>query len=150
MGDRILLRPAERCLRCERGAAGLGCARGVDVCDVGCDDVEALALGGVAHEAWLRASGWWERLPVLQRPRFAHGAEYKGRPAGSMGDIGCFSISAYKIVGAWLLDRPRPVLRRLAGRVRWVKIGLEMFSACPTEVVCVSTWPPAARSRLRW
>jgi uracil-DNA glycosylase family 4 len=34
-----------------------------------------LALGGVAHEAWLRASGWWERLPVLQRPRFAHGAE---------------------------------------------------------------------------
>lgn len=34
-----------------------------------------LALGGVAHEAWLRASGWWERLPVAQRPRFAHGAE---------------------------------------------------------------------------
>lgn len=34
-----------------------------------------LALGGVAHEAWLRASGWWERLPVPQRPRFAHGAE---------------------------------------------------------------------------
>jgi len=34
-----------------------------------------LALGGVAHEAWLRASGWWERLPVALRPRFAHGAE---------------------------------------------------------------------------
>ena len=34
-----------------------------------------LALGGVAHEAWLRASGWWERLPVPQRPRFAHGAQ---------------------------------------------------------------------------
>ena len=34
-----------------------------------------LALGGVAHEAWLRASGWWERLPVPQRPRFAHGTE---------------------------------------------------------------------------
>jgi uracil-DNA glycosylase family 4 len=34
-----------------------------------------LALGGVAHEAWLRASGWWEGLTVAQRPRFAHGAE---------------------------------------------------------------------------
>jgi uracil-DNA glycosylase family 4 len=34
-----------------------------------------LALGGVAHEAWLRASGWWEGLQVPQRPRFAHGAE---------------------------------------------------------------------------
>jgi uracil-DNA glycosylase len=34
-----------------------------------------LALGGVAHEAWLRASGWWERLPVRERPGFAHAAE---------------------------------------------------------------------------
>ena len=34
-----------------------------------------LALGGVAHESWLRASSWWERLPVRQRPTFAHGAE---------------------------------------------------------------------------
>jgi uracil-DNA glycosylase family 4 len=38
-----------------------------------------LALGGVAHEAWLRASGWWERTSRSgsggPRPRFAHGAE---------------------------------------------------------------------------
>jgi uracil-DNA glycosylase family 4 len=34
-----------------------------------------LALGGVAHESWLRAAGWWERLPARERPRFAHGAE---------------------------------------------------------------------------
>ncbi len=46
-----------------------------------------LLLGGVAHEAWLRASGWWDRLPrpgarlrqappgYPDRPRFAHGAE---------------------------------------------------------------------------
>jgi uracil-DNA glycosylase family 4 len=34
-----------------------------------------LALGGVAHDSWLRAAGWWERLPAGQRPRFAHGAE---------------------------------------------------------------------------
>src|SRR5262249_61814036 len=34
-----------------------------------------LALGRVGHEAWLKASGWWERLPPRERPRFAHGAE---------------------------------------------------------------------------
>jgi uracil-DNA glycosylase family 4 len=35
----------------------------------------ALALGRIGHEAWLRASGWWERLAPRERPRFAHGAE---------------------------------------------------------------------------
>jgi uracil-DNA glycosylase family 4 len=34
-----------------------------------------LALGHVGHEAWLKASGWWERLTPRERPRFAHGAE---------------------------------------------------------------------------
>uniref|UniRef100_A0A832I5U5 Type-5 uracil-DNA glycosylase n=1 Tax=Eiseniibacteriota bacterium TaxID=2212470 RepID=A0A832I5U5_UNCEI len=34
-----------------------------------------VALGRIGHEAWLRASGWWERLPAGARPRFAHGAE---------------------------------------------------------------------------
>ena len=34
-----------------------------------------LALGSLAHEHWLRASGWWERLGRGERPRFAHGAE---------------------------------------------------------------------------
>jgi uracil-DNA glycosylase family 4 len=34
-----------------------------------------VTLGGIGHEAWLRASGWWERLPARRRPRFAHGAE---------------------------------------------------------------------------
>ena len=34
-----------------------------------------LLLGSLAHEQWLRASGWWERLGPAQRPRFAHGAE---------------------------------------------------------------------------
>ncbi len=33
-----------------------------------------LALGRVGYEAWLRASGWWERLPARGRPLFAHGA----------------------------------------------------------------------------
>ena len=34
-----------------------------------------LALGRIGHEAWLRASGWWERLPARERPRFGHAAE---------------------------------------------------------------------------
>ncbi|HXF95481.1 MAG TPA: uracil-DNA glycosylase [Gemmatimonadales bacterium] len=34
-----------------------------------------LALGRIAHESWLRAAGWWDRLPPSARPRFAHGAE---------------------------------------------------------------------------
>jgi uracil-DNA glycosylase family 4 len=34
-----------------------------------------LALGRVAWETWLRASGWWERLPPAKRPPFSHGAE---------------------------------------------------------------------------
>jgi len=32
-----------------------------------------LALGRIGHEAWLRASGWWTRLPARRRPRFGHG-----------------------------------------------------------------------------
>jgi uracil-DNA glycosylase family 4 len=32
-------------------------------------------LGRIAWERWLRAAGWWERLPARERPRFAHGAE---------------------------------------------------------------------------
>ncbi len=34
-----------------------------------------VALGRFAHEAWLRAAGWWARLAPAERPRFAHGAE---------------------------------------------------------------------------
>ena len=34
-----------------------------------------VALGRVAHAAWLQAAGWWTRLPASERPVFAHGAE---------------------------------------------------------------------------
>ncbi len=34
-----------------------------------------MALGRVAWESWLRAAGWWDRLPARQRPLFSHGAE---------------------------------------------------------------------------
>jgi uracil-DNA glycosylase family 4 len=33
-----------------------------------------LVLGRIAHDAYLRAAGWWDRLPPAGRPRFAHGA----------------------------------------------------------------------------
>jgi uracil-DNA glycosylase family 4 len=33
-----------------------------------------LALGRFAHDAWLKASGWWATLAPRERPRFAHGA----------------------------------------------------------------------------
>jgi uracil-DNA glycosylase family 4 len=32
-----------------------------------------LTLGRIAHESWLRAAGWWDRLPPRERPRFSHG-----------------------------------------------------------------------------
>src|SRR5690348_4232767 len=32
-----------------------------------------LALGRIGWEAWLRASGWWDRLPARERPPFGHG-----------------------------------------------------------------------------
>jgi uracil-DNA glycosylase family 4 len=34
-----------------------------------------LALGRIGWESWLRAAGWWARLPTRERPRFAHGEE---------------------------------------------------------------------------
>jgi uracil-DNA glycosylase family 4 len=34
----------------------------------------ALVLGRIAHDAFLRAAGWWDRLSPGERPRFAHGA----------------------------------------------------------------------------
>jgi uracil-DNA glycosylase len=33
-----------------------------------------VALGRVAHESWLKAAGWWAKLPRARRPPFAHGA----------------------------------------------------------------------------
>jgi len=36
-----------------------------------------IALGRIAWEAWLKASGWWVRLASHKRPPFAHGAEAK-------------------------------------------------------------------------
>jgi uracil-DNA glycosylase family 4 len=35
-----------------------------------------LVLGHVAHRQFLKASGWWHRLPPSTRPTFAHAAEH--------------------------------------------------------------------------
>jgi dTDP-3-amino-3,4,6-trideoxy-alpha-D-glucose transaminase len=40
-------------------------------------------------------------LRVVEDTAQAHGARYKGRRAGSMGDIGCFSFYPTKNLGAW-------------------------------------------------
>ncbi len=32
-----------------------------------------VTLGRIAHESWLKAAGWWERLRPRERPRFGHG-----------------------------------------------------------------------------
>jgi uracil-DNA glycosylase family 4 len=34
-----------------------------------------LSLGRIAHERWLRAAGWWDKLRVSERPRFGHALE---------------------------------------------------------------------------
>ena len=33
-----------------------------------------VTLGRIAHESWLKAAGWWDRLAPRDRPRFSHGA----------------------------------------------------------------------------
>jgi len=33
-----------------------------------------VTLGRIAHDSWLKAAGWWERLAPRARPRFAHGS----------------------------------------------------------------------------
>jgi dTDP-4-amino-4,6-dideoxygalactose transaminase len=39
-------------------------------------------------------------LPVIEDAAQAHGAAYRGRPAGSLGDLGCFSFYPTKNLGA--------------------------------------------------
>ena len=46
-----------------------------------------LALGRIGHEAWLRASGWWDELPPRERPPFTHGAEARLPGKGGSHDI---------------------------------------------------------------
>src|SRR5437870_13571741 len=36
-----------------------------------------VTLGRIAHETWLKAAGWWERLAPRHRPPFRHGVASK-------------------------------------------------------------------------
>src|SRR3989454_805261 len=44
-----------------------------------------VTLGRIAHESWLKAAGWWERLPPPGRPPVAHApaGALPRRPGGS-------------------------------------------------------------------
>src|SRR5438128_2928904 len=42
-----------------------------------------VTLGRIAHETWLKAAGWWERLAPRHRPPFRHGVASK-RPDGTV------------------------------------------------------------------
>ena len=47
-----------------------------------------VTLGGIAHENYLKAAGWWERLAPRARPRFGHGT-------GTLMPDGVFLLSSY-------------------------------------------------------
>ncbi len=71
------------------------------------------------------------KLWVVEDAAHAHGAEYKGRRAGSLGDVGCFSFYPGKLLGAYgdggavttsnemLLDRIR-VLRYMGQHKKYL------------------------------
>jgi 8-amino-3,8-dideoxy-alpha-D-manno-octulosonate transaminase len=55
--------------------------------------------GGVADLDPILAVARKHKLKVVEDCAQSPGAKYKGRYVGSIGDIGCFSISCYKIIG---------------------------------------------------
>jgi len=55
-------------------------------------------------------------LAVIEDAAQAHGAEYRGRPVGAIGDVGCFSFYANKIIttgeGGMLVTRDKAIADR--------------------------------------
>jgi 8-amino-3,8-dideoxy-alpha-D-manno-octulosonate transaminase len=56
-------------------------------------------MGGVPDLEPILAIARRHNLKVVEDCSQSPGAKYHGRPVGTWGDLGCFSISAYKIVG---------------------------------------------------
>src|SRR5699024_9697665 len=55
--------------------------------------------GGVADMEPIMAIARKHNLKVIEDCAQSPGAKYKGKYVGTIGDFGCFSISAYKIIG---------------------------------------------------
>ena len=67
-------------------------------------------FGGVSHMDKILAIGNKLNIPVIEDACQAHGAEWKGKKAGTMGVMGCFSFNQSKLMpggegGALLSDR---------------------------------------------
>jgi len=61
--------------------------------------VPTCVMGSVPDMDPILAVARKHRLKVIEDCAQSPGAKYKGRYMGTLGDLGCFSISAYKIVG---------------------------------------------------
>jgi len=74
--------------------------------------------GGVCHMAAILELARKHKLKVIEDCAQAPGAKYRGRYVGTLGDIGCFSISAYKIIGGgeggMLITNDRRLFERAA------------------------------------
>lgn len=55
-------------------------------------------FGGVSHMDKILAIGKKHNIPVIEDACQAHGAEWKGKKAGSMGVMGCFSFNQSKLM----------------------------------------------------
>jgi perosamine synthetase len=77
--------------------------------------------GHPAHMDTIREIAVKHGLHIVEDAAEAHGAEYKARKAGSLGDVGCFSFYANKIIttgeGGMLVTNDPDV----AERARWLR-----------------------------
>lgn len=89
--------------------------------------------GWVCDMDRIMAIGERHGIPVVEDCSHAHGAVYKGRPVGSLGDAGCWSLQGSKAVsageGGVLVTRHVDVFERacLAGQVNRI-VGIDLHT----------------------